>query len=171
MTKEEKREKTRVRVKAWRLANPDKVKATNESRKPKVKVWREANKEKIAAQTKVYRKANNDKIVAHRKVSYKANKGKVIACNNGYRKSKELPYIIIYCIPNYNGKDNYVGITKNPFTRMINHKSQGKLNTEEYIELDKADTRAEAKKLEREYHNRGYHGIDGRLTNNKKEKI
>jgi hypothetical protein len=85
-----------------------------------------------------------------------------IVDNDGYRESKELPYIIIYCIDNYNGKgDHYVGITSNPFTRMINHKSEGKINTEEYIELDRADTRAEAEKLEAQYHARGYDGAKG----------
>ena len=122
-----------------------------EERRLYMQSWREQNPEKI--------KATNE-----------ARKDKVKAWRDGYRESEELPYIIIYCIPNYNGKDNYVGITSNPFTRMINHKSLGKLNTEEYIELDRADTRAEAKKLEAQYHDRGYHGADNRLTD-KESKI
>ena len=162
MTKEEKKEKRKLYMRSWRLANPDKVKAANESRKPKVKAWREANKEKIAAQTKVYREANKEKIVELRKAHYEANKEEIKAKIKAYVKSRELPYTIIYCIPNYNGRDNYVGITNNPYTRMINHKSLGKFNTSKYIELDRADTREEALKLEAEYHARGYHGADKR---------
>ena len=44
---------------------------------------------------------------------------------------------------------------------MNNHKSVGRLNTEEYIELDRADTRAEAEKLEAQYHAKGYDGASG----------
>lgn len=128
MTKEERREYN----KAYYVANKDKEKA-----------YREANKERIASQKKLRNEKNKEEI-----------KAKIKA----YVKSRELPYTIIYCIPNYNGKDNYVGITSNPYIRMINHKSLGKFNTSKYIELDRADTREEALKLEREYHDRGYHG-------------
>ena len=41
---------------------------------------------------------------------------------------------------------------------MKNHKTQGKLNTSKYIELDRADTRKNALELEAQYHDRGYHG-------------
>lgn len=108
----------------------------------------EEKKEKKRAQDRIYRKRYRVK-----------NREKLNAEKIAYRKSVTLPYNIIYCIPNYDGKGNdYVGITNQPMIRMHSHKSLGKLNTGEYIELDRVDTRAEALILEAEYHDKGYHG-------------
>ena len=131
MTEQERKDKKKAITKAWHNKN----KHTEEY------------KEKTKASSKAWYLANSDKKKAKNKARYKA---------------KELGYCIVYCIPNHDGLgNNYVGVTNNPYNRMQNHKGLGKLNAKEYIELDRADTRAEAEKLEAEYHARGYDGAGG----------
>ena len=76
MTEEEKRAKKKAYGKAYREANPDKVKA-----------YREANPDKIIAQTKAYREANSDKAKARRKAYREANPDKVKARRKAYREA------------------------------------------------------------------------------------
>lgn len=131
-------------------------------RREYLKEYEAKNKEKLKAYRKAYREANREK----RRLYDKAYKARNKERYKAYREARKLPYTIIYCIPNYNGKnDNYVGITNQIEARMGNHKHLGKLNTEEYIELDRVDTRAEAEVLEAQYHERGYHGINNRNKN------
>ena len=122
----------------------------------------ELRKEKARARAKAWGLANPEKVKAKNKAWNSANPDKRKALSKAHVKSKELDYYMIYCIPNHDGLDsNYVGVTSNPYNRMKDHKHLGKFNTEEYIELDRADTRAEAEELEAQYHDRGYDGAYG----------
>ena len=65
---------------AWRLANPEKVKAY-------AKAWREANPEKAAAASRAWRLANPEKAAALQKAWRKANPEKVAASVKAWREA------------------------------------------------------------------------------------
>ena len=159
MTEQERKDKKRAYDKAWNDKNKDKTKAYNKTQYNKNKDS-EDYKEKYRASNKAWRNKNK-----HTEDYKEKNKARTKAwglANPDKYKAYRLDYCIVYCIPNYDGLgSNYAGVTSNPTNRMYNHKSIGKFNTEEYIELDRADTRAEAEELEAEYHARGYDGAGG----------
>ena len=159
MTTQEKKERQKRYNRAHYLKNIEKVKAKNEA-------YRLSNKDKTKIYSKTYREVNRDKIVANRdrqkeynRNSYLRNKEGVRVKNKANHESNKLPYNIVYCIPNYNGKgDNYAGVTNQPKSRMANHKTQGKLNVSNWYELGRCDCREEAEALEDAFHKLGYHG-------------
>ena len=71
-----------------------------------------------------------------------------------YCKSLILSYHIVYLLPNH----NYVGITNNPYKRMVRHKSKHNRNISNWIELKRFDTREEALVYESQLHSQGYAG-------------
>ena len=93
---------------------------------------------------RVYRLKNKDRL----------SKQKILQ-----RKANNLPYNVIYCIPNYNGLgDNYCGVTYNIVSRMRNHKSQGKQNVSDWFILDIKTDRKQAEISESSFHDKGCHG-------------
>ena len=81
--------------------------------------------------------------------------------NKIVKDSKILRYYVIYCLPNVLNDDRaYVGMTKNPTDRMQTHKKVGR-NTDGWFLLDIAETKTEAKKIEKQYHSQGYVGSYG----------
>ena len=92
-------DKVKARAKAWKEANPDKVKATK-------KAWREANPEKVKAWREAYYEANSDKYKATHKAWVEANPdryaalaGKGLAIQRGGSLSDI--YDVELCIPFY----------------------------------------------------------------------
>tara|TARA_R110000796_G_scaffold82986_1_gene181935 strand:+ start:290 stop:655 length:366 start_codon:yes stop_codon:yes gene_type:complete len=115
---------------------------------------------------KKYNLKNRDAINAKQRAKYQKNKEEAQARGIATYESNKLPYNIVYCIPDYNGKgDNYAGVTDNPLNRMAQHKYKGVLNTSEWYELGKVIDRREARALEDAFHKLGYHGARG--CNNK----
>tara|TARA_R110002049_G_scaffold230196_1_gene402334 strand:+ start:2439 stop:2870 length:432 start_codon:yes stop_codon:yes gene_type:complete len=126
-----------------------------EKRKTYLKNWVENNIEKVRAYRKAYYKANKGKHNAVTKSYYQSNKNQFVE----YYEANRLPYNLVYCIPNYNGKgDDYCGVTDNPVSRMRNHKCIGKVNTDKWYELSRDDCRVKAEAIENDYHLKGYHG-------------
>lgn len=81
----------KTKDKAWRKANPEKLRARN-------KAWQQANPEKKRAQIKAWRKANPEKYKAAIKAWRKANPEKTQACTNVYRKNnpeKRAAHLIV----------------------------------------------------------------------------
>ena len=126
------------------------LKAKRYAKKEAKRVVREAYKEKVAA--------SNEKKAAKSKAYNKANKSKKYKQNQAYKRDNTLPYNVVYCIPLYNGKDNYCGVTNQPSLRMYKHKALGKLNVNEWYELGRCNDKKEALALERAFHKLGYHG-------------
>lgn len=170
MTLEEMKQAKKARSKAYKDANKDSIavksKAYRAKNKEKTRAYGkaryEAKKEEILADNKVRYQNNRDVITAKQRIKYQKNKEQEQARGIANYKSNKLPYNIVYCIPNYNGKgDNYAGITDNPTNRMAQHKYKGVLNTSEWYELGKVEDRIEAKALENAFHKLGYHGAYG----------
>lgn len=173
MTKEERA----LYMKAYRLANKDKRraynKAYNEANKDKKraynKVYNEKNKEynrvrylNNKEEAKAYYEANKEDILAKRPIYLEKTKEKRATQAKAYNESKKLPYNIVYCIPNYDGKGgNYCGVTNQPILRMGAHNTLGVLNTSEWYELGRCNDRKEAEALESAFHELGYHGAKG----------
>ena len=143
--KENNKEKVKASRKAWNEANPDKIKANNDAFKPKRAAYNKANKKKIAATDKAWAKKNEEHLKTY---------------NREHLQKKKLPFNIVYCIPDYDGKGgNYAGVTNNPHRRMLAHKNDtGKLNTENWFILDVVIDRGEALISESRFHVQGYHG-------------
>ena len=117
--------------------------------------YRLKNKEKIAAYQKQYLLDNKEKFATYRA----KNKDYYNAKSKEQRETNTLKLNVVYCIPNYDGAGgNYVGVTNNIYNRIANHKSLGKLNTENYIILDEIEDRSLAESIESQYHDKGYHG-------------
>ena len=161
------RDKIAKQKKGYKLANKEKIakttekylENTKEERAIKAKVYNESNKENIAKRGKAYNEANNESILSKKKTYREANKETLAEKNKVYNESKKLPYNIVYCIPDYNGNgDNYAGVTNQPEIRMRGHKSDGRINTDKWYELERIVDRAEAEAKEKEYHSLGYHG-------------
>ena len=80
-------EKVKASRKAWAKANPEKVKAYNkthyqanpEKKKAQSKAWKKANPEKARVSEKAWRKANPEKVKAYEKAYREANPEKVKA--------------------------------------------------------------------------------------------
>jgi len=126
----------------------------------------QSNKEERKAKQRAYNQKNRDTINAKQRAKYQKNKEEAQARGIATYESNKLPYNIVYCIPDYNGKgNNYAGITDNPTNRMAQHKYKGVLNTSEWYELGKVVDRKEAEALEDAFHKLGYHGARG--CNNK----
>ena len=85
MTIEERREKGRSYMKAWRKANPEKdkawKKANPEKQRTYAKTWHESNKEKRKAYNKAWYKTNEEKCKAKSKAYKEANKERLRICN------------------------------------------------------------------------------------------
>ena len=79
----------KMRDKAWRKANKDKIKIKGKiyckSNKDKIKAWRKANKDKIKDRNKVNYEINKDKIKIKQKAYYQYNKDKRKAYNEANR--------------------------------------------------------------------------------------
>ena len=119
----------------------------------------ELRKEKARARAKAYYQANREKKIAKVKIYDEANKEKKRAYLKSYVETNKLPYNVIYCIPDYDGKgNNYCGVSHDPKNRMGSHKHNGKINTNKWYELDRVVDRTEALAKEKEYHLKGYHG-------------
>ena len=113
--------------------------------------WYKANQDKAKANRARFKENNPD---------YKKEWGKK---NPDYYKERhlerELGYWVVYVIRNFNGEsDDYCGQTRSIYNRMVNHKSEGKLNTETHEILEKFDCRLEALGFELTMHLNGYHG-------------
>ena len=91
--------------------------------------------------------------IASRKY-YAKNRETIIAKNQKFRKDKDLPYYVIYGLPNH----FYCGVTNNPCNRMASHRSMYKRTTHNYFIMATAETRAEALEIEAEFHDAGWHG-------------
>ena len=148
MTKEEKK---KIYMKAYRLANKEKIAA-------KQREYKKANKEKIAKYDKEYIRDKEKKRISDRKYRFN-NKEKIAEQKKRQQEANKLPYNVIYCIPNYNGLgDNYCGVTYDIVSRMRNHKSQGKHNVSDWFILDIVIDRKHAEISEGRFHYKGYHG-------------
>jgi predicted GIY-YIG superfamily endonuclease/DNA-directed RNA polymerase subunit RPC12/RpoP len=71
-----------------------------------------------------------------------------------WAKTIESPYHIVYLIPAH----NYVGVTKNPYTRMRHHHNGYKRNVDNWVELARYESRKEALAHESQLHKQGYNG-------------
>ena len=128
---EEQKARRKIYLDEYRLKNKARKKITDAR-------WRKANPEKI--------KAKDDR--------FKKN-------NPGYIKPSmvDLGYWVVYLIHDFDGLNNiYCGQTQNIYTRMANHKSLGKLNTQTHEILEKFDNVDEALGFELTLHLAGYHG-------------
>ena len=74
--REANREKLKARKKAYRESNPEKIKAYREANREEMKAYREANREKLKALSKAYYEANREKISARQKVYKQSPRGK-----------------------------------------------------------------------------------------------
>tara|TARA_R110000744_G_scaffold7783_1_gene26750 strand:+ start:51 stop:437 length:387 start_codon:yes stop_codon:yes gene_type:complete len=114
-----------------------------------------------AESARKYREANRDVMRSRTNQWYKlqTNKDKRMAYQKKVRNDNKLDYHAIYIIDNYDNQGNhYCGVTENPTTREYWHKSNSKLNVDNTVYVDRADTRKEALLIESEYHSKGYHG-------------
>lgn len=167
LTDEEKKEKQRLYNKAYHEANKERLnresreyyQANKEVLKKKSKEYVLINKEKTDKYQREYRGANKEKTKEYNKAYMSDNRERLLVQRKEARDSKIMPYNIIYCIPNYDGKGgNYCGVTKRPDTRMSEHRSCGKQNVNDWFILDIIIDRAEALTRESEFHKLGYHG-------------
>ena len=123
--------------------------------------------EKRADYMKAYKQKNKEKLEAYKKDWYEDNIEHCLAQRREWNNGKKLPYVIIYCIPNYDGKGgNYAGITNNVYRRMANHKNLGKKNTDDWFILDIKTSRKAALISEKHFHSQGYEGINNNYINN-----
>ena len=139
----------------WRLEN-------KEAQKIYQAKWKKENPN----HTKKWRKENPEKEKEIQARFYENNPNYITPCrienpdyNKEYNRKYNLGYWIVYIITDYNGLgDDYCGQTQNIHTRMANHKSQGRLNTDTYTIVKKCDTLEDALEIESAVHNFGYHG-------------
>ena len=126
----------------------------------------EAQKESKKEYMRLYRIRNRAKLQAQQKVANDLRKESSREYNKSRHESKTLPYNVIYCIPNYDGKGgNYAGVTNNVYSRMSSHRYLGKQNTEDFFILDIKTDRKEALASELRFHKQGYHGIINKINN------
>jgi len=70
-----------------------------------------------------------------------------------------LGYWVVYLIHNFDGLGNiYCGQTKNIYSRMLTHKSDGTLNSDKYELIKQCETLEDALDFESYMHEQGYHG-------------
>lgn len=144
LTAEERKANNKASKKKWRDANQDKIKA-----------YTAANADKAREASTLWRENNQDKVKAYNEATRETR----IAKMKARREAKKLPYYIVYCIPNYDGKGgNYAGVTNQPQKRMQAHILAGKVNTDDFFILDVKTDKLEAYASETAFHNKGYHG-------------
>ena len=114
-------------------------------RKEYMKKYYEANKEKASSYYKKYRVENKETIEA-------------------YRESKKDGLYTVYLLP----KENYVGMTNNLYMRLKKHKSDNNDTTDAEV-LGKYESKRKALDVEKEYHNKGYKGINKNYMRKKTE--
>lgn len=105
---EDKKVAKRAYVKAWKKANPDKVRSY-------AKVYRERNKDKARAYNDAYRAANPDKVRAWGKSYREANKDKTSASNKARYaanpdKNRNRKYLRNYGITLQDYEDMYIAL-------------------------------------------------------------
>tara|TARA_R110000744_G_scaffold355631_1_gene462215 strand:+ start:39 stop:458 length:420 start_codon:yes stop_codon:yes gene_type:complete len=131
------------------------------------KAYYAANREKRLSQSKLNYTENRDRISFVGKQYYEENRAKLIKRNKENRDSKKLGYYLVYALPNFNNTNEvYCGVTQNIIARMQKH-STSLNNTEGWFVLDVLKTRDEALEIEREYHDKGYKGINNSYKTNK----
>ena len=87
---------------------------------------------------------------------YKANKKQLYSKLVKYTKNKQEGVYSVYLLP----VSNYVGMTKNVFQRMCFHRNAQKRDTSNYIIIAQFKDKEDALNLEREYHNKGFAGVN-----------
>ena len=164
MTKEEKK---KIYMKAYRLANKEKIaankkdydraryEANKEAIKSKARDYYNNNQEKI----KVYRESVKDKNAIKDKIYYKANREKLVKGMKARREARKTDFYTLYFIPNH----NYVGVTNQTYARMNNHRVKNNKDTTNWTTIKTFKTKREALDAERFYHSIGYEGAHKQL--------
>ena len=122
----------------------------------KCKQCNKLNSQKHYSQTK-------DVYIAKMNKWHNDNKRKVRQCQNNIRLNRKTSHWIVYQLPN---ADNYVGYTNNAYDRMYHHQANGR-NTDNWITLQKCNTKQEALIIEAHYHTLGYPGGNPYYNRNK----
>ena len=112
-------------------------------------------KEKQAAANKKCYEKYKEKYLSRMRVWQEANKERKDAQDKARLKAKEDGLFTVYLLVD----ENYVGQTKNLYSRLISHKNKGRDTSNVQI-LGKYKTREAAKEVEAKYHSKGYLGYN-----------
>tara|TARA_R110002050_G_scaffold277475_1_gene423133 strand:+ start:2149 stop:2682 length:534 start_codon:yes stop_codon:yes gene_type:complete len=160
LTKEEKRLRRNELQKVRRANRSDEQLAIDrENGNRYSKAYYDKNKKEVIIKAKAYRQSNKERISTQKKDYYKSNKEEILIQNKARYESHRLPndMYIVYCLPNE--EIPYCGMTSNPHYRMRNHRKMGR-DTNDWFILQVCSSEKEARKVERQYHDLGYGGIN-----------
>ena len=128
-----------------------------QNNKEKHKEYKQNNKEKIDENNRKWYQSNKEKLAEYGKKYYENNREKVLEQTKKYYESFKLDHYIVYYLP----EENYCGVTQNPTSRMLRHKSRGN-NPTGWRVLATTKTKQEALIIESKYHTElGMHGAKG----------
>ena len=143
MTKEEKK---KIYMKAYRLANKEKIAS-------QVRAYNEANKVSISEYNKQYRFDNKELISKKLKDRYTKNKASVKSKVLSYKQTLKDDFYTVY----YLKEEHYIGVTNQPKIRMQNQKRNGK-HVLDYEVVTTVKTKREALDIESLLHKLNYNG-------------
>lgn len=145
-TEEEKKETKRIRMKAYRLENKEKI-AAKAKEYNRIKMQDPEYREKMRLKASEYRKNNPEKVSSY----WKENRSEI---QRRYRESLKDGLYTVYYLP----EEHYVGQTHSIKKRIEDHRYARKRHVLDVEVLAKFETRKEALAFEAKLHDMGYHG-------------